>query len=415
MKTFLLLSFLFPSIVMAARGTNELDWRFESFLSFGKHQNNDSTLNPSNAVFQNPSSENLLDARADFKWLINDAKVIARPRWTLTQKTIEVQDMPKKTSTLGKADMTDLFWEQPWTRRWSTTLGLQVFQWGPSEIFNASNPFFRFQKDQQTYTFKEKGHVLARVNYSANQENSWIFISEPVSNNERFYMYEKSFVPQWMLKYEKSKRKSRNYAGLLGGQEHLGNSFIGEYGQWEVRTGHSLVFDFKHSRSHSTYRPELLDSGYINFNLVENLGWSHIGTIGYRYEGDFDFRFEYLYNSLGYSKEEWTLVKTSLTDFTNPLYEQNILRFNSSGLQLNSQNYLYTSVRITNPFSKDGLNIYFRNFYGFMDSSGSFQTESDMGVGDRLTFFGTYTQNYGKLDSEFTLRDRWSFQFGLKL
>ncbi len=414
-------SFLINAKALAQAGTNEMKWRWETYLSSTYLEKSKSEANPNNLVFSVPTYENILDTRLDLTWFINDAKVIARPRWTATQKTIEQNSLitneeTSKSSTLGKIDLTDFFWEQTWSRRWKSTMGLQVYQWGPSEIYNSTNPFFDFQKEQQTFLFKEKGKNLLRFNFSPNQENSWIFIAEPVSNNEHYPFFDRAFKPQWIFKFEKSKRRTRNYWGLLAGQEHQGNTMLGQYGQFEFKPGHSIFMDIKESQSYSFYRPEQKASGAVDFSLDgENSGrWSTLGSIGYRYEGDIDLRLEYLYNSLGYKSSDWSLVRESLTQFTNPEYVNNLMKFKESGLKIYSEKYLYFSIRVSNPFKTEDLNAFLRTFYSLSDSSGLAETEFDTAMGDYFTLFASYSYNYGKENSEFLLQNKWRFQIGLK-
>jgi hypothetical protein len=413
--SFFLFSSMIPSTGWSQAGTNEWEWQWENYFLTTSNQKTVSSLNPSNAVFATPHVENNLDSRLELKWFINDAKVIARPRWTATQKQVEKSN-ESQSSTLGKLDLTDFFWEQIWSRHWKMTMGLQVYQWGPSELFNASNPFFSFQKDQQNFTFKEKGKALVRFNFSPSQESVWVFILEPVSNREAFILHDKEFKPQWAIKFEKSKRNSRNYWALISGQEHIGNFFVGEYGQFEFKPGHSLILDFKHSQGYAAYKPQEETSGFVDFKLEneDSNNWSHLGIFGYRFEGDVDFRVEFLHNSLGFKKTDWNLTRRSLAQFLNPQYLNNLQKFNRSGLQLFSENYLYASLRVTSPFSWTDTNIYLRILESLSDSSGVTQLEMDVPWGDHFTGFASVSNNHGAKDSEFMLQSIWQYDLGLK-
>ncbi len=418
-KRTLLLLGLLAAIAQPAHATkmNELYWTFESYL-FGEQQDvAESTVNPRNLVMGLPLTTYTLDNRLEMKWLLNDAKIIARPRWTLYQDEFKNEVTgEKKTRAMGKLDISDAFVEQALTRKASVTLGLQVFQWGPGELFNPSNPFFRFNNRQQTYTYKEKGKSLVRFNYSFNMERSLILIAEPVSNNEPFWMAEKEFKPEFVIKFERNWKNTRNYYGLLAGSEAQNNPFVGEYAHYELKPGWSLYLDAKHSYELQSYRPEknLLGSYDMNLTGEKSKEWSHLGLFGFRYEGDVDFRIEYLYNSLGYSKDEFDNAVLSASNFFSTQYAQNATRFLNSGLNLMTQHYLYLSLRVMDPGSIKDVNFFLRGLASATDSSGLGQFEFDKSVGDAFVVYGSYTSFFGKENSEFKLLDDWRALVGLK-
>jgi hypothetical protein len=397
--------------------TNEVSWAFESYF-FGEQVDlAESTPNPGNAVFGSAQTVLTLDNRLNLKWLINDAKIILRPRWTIAQTRAKNETTQEtKTRTQGELDLTDAFYEQTWNRRFSSTVGLQVYQWGPGEIFNPSNPFFRFNNQQTAFAFKEKGKVLARFNYSIGMEHSLVLIGEPVSNNEPHWMSERKFKPQAALKFERNWKNTRNYYGLVGGMEGEQNPFAGEYAHYEFTEGLSAYFDAKHSHQLLYYGPALNALGSYDMVLrgEEAKVWSHLALVGFRYEGNVDFRIEYLHNSLGYKKEDFDNAILSASTFFNPNYVQNINRFALSGLNLLSQNYLYASLRIMDPWKWRDFNFYLRTLNSMLDKSGLVQTEFDKSVGDSFTAFGNYTVFSGAKNTEFRLFNDWRILLGIK-
>jgi hypothetical protein len=281
-------------------------------------------------------------------------------------------------------------------------------------VFNASNPFFRFQKDQQTFAFKEKGKVLARSNYTISPTQNLVIITEPISNNEPYWMTERNFKPQAALKYEYNPRNTRNYIGLVGGTEHQGNPFIGDYAQYEFSQGWSLFLDAKHSFGYEYFYPKRNGSGNYDFvsTADEDKQWSHIVVGGFRYEGNFDLRIEAIHNSAGYDRDNWEAAMSSISNFMTTNYTQNIHRFSNAGLNLFTQNYLYASLRVADPFSTSDMNLFLRTFNALTDNSGLVQFEFDFSSGDYMTWFGSYTTFHGKENSEFTLTDKWRAQIG---
>jgi hypothetical protein len=416
-------SLLFPMLLfccqplLAAKRTNEVQWTYESYL-FGEQQKlAESSVNPGNAVFAQPQQTLTLDNRIEMKWLINDAKVIARPRWIFTQDQVKNEmSGEEKSTTLGRVDMMDAFVEQTVNRKLSTTVGLQVYQWGPGELFNVSNPFFRFNNRQQTFTYKEKGHALVRFNYSFDLEKSLVLIGEPVSNREAFWMSEKEFKPQAALKFERTWKNTRNYYGLLAGSEAQQNPFVGEYAQYEFKPGFTIYVDAKHSYELAHYAPKANALGVYDMELVgenEQL-WSHMALAGFRYEGNVDFRIEFLHNSAGYTKTEFENATLSASNFFNPKFPQNVTRYVFSGLNFPTQNYLYLSLRIMEPGSWRDFNFYLRTLNSLTDESGLVQAEFDKGLGNSFVVYASYTYFMGRQNTEFRLLDDWKALVGLK-
>ncbi len=410
-----LLLFCYQSALAAK--TNEVRWTYESYF-FGEQQKiADSIVNPGNAVFAQPQQMLTLDNRVEMKWLINDAKVIARPRWIFTQDQVKNEfSGEEKSSTQGRLDMMDAFVEQTMSRKLSATVGLQVYQWGPGELFNVSNPFFRFNNRQQTFTYKEKGHALVRFNYSFNIEKSLVLIAEPVSNREAFWMSEKEFKPQAAIKYERTWKNTRNYYGLLLGSEAQENTFVGEYAQYEFKPGFTVYVDAKHTYDLAHYGPKDNGFGAYDMELVgenEKL-WSHMALAGFRYEGDVDFRIEVLHNSAGYTKSEFDNATLSAANYLNPKYAQNVTRYVYSGLNFPTQNYLYLSLRVMEPGSWRDFNFYLRTLNSVTDESGLVQTEFDKGLGNSFVVYASYTFFMGRENTEFRLLDNWKALAGLK-
>ncbi|MGZ5280133.1 MAG: hypothetical protein ACXWC9_09335 [Pseudobdellovibrionaceae bacterium] len=408
--------FFTSSDLMAAR-MNEVQWTFESFLFGEQAKVAETELNPGNAVFQQAHMIHTLDNRLEFKWLINDAKVIARPRWILTQHRFK-NDLTEqeKASEQGRLELSDGFIEQVLNRKLSLTGGLQVYQWGPGELFNPSNPFFRFNNRQQTFTFKEKGKVLARLNYSFDMERSLVLITEPISNRETYWLEGYEFKPQAALKFEKNWKNTRNYYGLIGGFEAQQNPFIGEYAHYEIKPGFSMYLDAKHGYELPYYGPTPNAFGSFDMELrgEKNREWSHLALLGVRYEGNVDFRVEYLHNSAGLNQADYDAAIASASNFLTPKYGQNVARFALSGLNLMTQNYLYLSLRIMEPGTIRDFNFYFRTLNSVLDHSGLVQAEFDKGIGDSFVGFGSYTLFSGKKNSEFHLLDDWKALIGLK-
>ena len=400
---------------------NDVDFRFfyEGYFYYTRLQYADSLFNLGNEVLLLPEQSGTADQRADFKLVINDGKFVFRPRVvSQIQQAKTEYTLKDEIKTEHHWNITDLFYEQQWTSQFSSTLGLQVYQWGPAEFLNVSNPFFHFNSQQKTLTYKEKGHVLARFNIDVADGHNLVFIAEPVSNNESYWYADEKFQPQAALKYEWQSAAADKYVGLVLGKPDQADFFIGEYGQIQFDSlslsGFSLYADLKHTASQKYYEP------VDRINFVEmSLGdyknkMSSLAVVGLRYEGDFDIRLEYIYNSLGYTLEQQELALVGIAQLS-PYQLQNILRFQKNGLELFSQNYLYASFRKSNPFSWQDFNFYFRSLTSLTDSSGMEQIEMDKNIGDYVGLLGSFSLFRGQRDSEFRLINDWTASVGFKL
>lgn len=392
----------------------EFAFSYEAYLFGEQRDYADSVLNLGNEVLTIPESSVFLDQRAEFKWLINDAKIILRPRIVSTQQRYKTETTLKDESTSETdINLTDAFYEQYITDRIFTTVGLQVYQWGPAEILNPSNPFFHFNTDQRSLVYKEKGKALLRLNWNAKADYNLVFMVEPVSNNEPYWITEKKFKPQVAGKFETAWTGTRNFLGLAFGIPDNADFFAGEYFQYEFTEGVSVYADAKHSVNQFFYEPQV--SGVFQRMTPSDQDGvlSTLAVAGLRYEDEFDARLEYIYNSAGYDQKmfDQALVATSQL---SPYLVDNIKRFQKSGLELVSQNYLYFSLRKTDPFAFKDLSVFFRSLTSLMDGSGVEQFEFDKSVLDWMNVFGQYSAFRGEQDTEFKLLDDWKVSFGVK-
>lgn len=392
----------------------EIKYSFDSYFYTQKNQVSDSIINPLNQVLKTPNIEYGLDLRGELKWKGRDQQVILRPRFTAFQKNMEINNQ-SASEAKGQADLTDAFYEQNWSPMFSTTLGLQVYQWGPAEFINASNPLYHFNSRQKSLIFKEKGRVLLRANLSTNKENSFVLMLEPISNNEAQWIAEDSFTPKIVFKYEKSWAQTANYLGVVLGTEEKSNPFFGEYFNCSITEGFSIYADVKHAQNRINFIPEF--SG-VNVNLVpENQlsnQWPSLGVFGLRWEDNYDVRLEYIYNGMGFTKNDLNLAIASAANMPNPNYLQNIKRFLKPGLEILGQNYLYASYRINEPFKIKEFNFYSRYIYSMQDESSQVQIEFDKAVSDSYLIFSNVSFVNGALDSEFRLVNDWQALIGFK-
>ncbi len=382
----------------------EYSWSYDAFISGTQRSISDSTINPNN-IFNFYSAASQVDQRAEVKWTEDDTKIVFRPRWI------------SETHQSDQIDISDLFYEQLWltgSKSLSTTLGLQSYQWGGAEALNPTNPFFHFDLNQRGTFFKEKGHVLARLDYSIGDQNNFSVVIEPISNNASFWIAEKNFTAQGILKFEKSFTGSRNLIGAVVGKSDQSQFFFGEEFTYEIVDGITTYLDTKQSYKNRNYRS--VQTGLVyDMAEVENESLQNFLVYGLRYEGDFDVRAEYIYNQAGYTQDEYDGAVLSAANFLSPRYASNLQRYLKPGLELLRQNYLYISIRKSDPLNIKDFNIYLREMYNLDNYYGFVQIEFDKAISNNFTILGSASKFFGDIDSEFGRFSEQSLNLGLKL
>jgi hypothetical protein len=392
----------------------EIRYSLDAYFFAQKNQLSDSSINPLNAVFKNPNLEINADLRGELKWKNGNQLGVLRPRLLSSSKNIELAGVVNQESK-SQLDLTDAFYEHYWSNEFSTTIGLQVYQWGPAEFINASNPLYHFNSRQKSLVYKEKGQILFRANFSADKENSFVLMAQPVSNNEPEWIEEDKYSAKAIIKYEKSWSETPNYLGLVAGMEEKSNPFIGEYFNYSPVEGFSIYADLKHPQNRINFTPEFNGTTYnlIFANQIKNQ-WPTLGVFGARWEDSYDMRLEYIYNGMGNTKDELKNSITSATNRLNPNYVQNLKRFLKPGLEVLGRNYLYFSYRINEPFKFKEFNFYTRYIRSLQDDSSQIQLEFDRALFESYLFFSNLSFANGAPDTEFKLINDWQAIVGFK-
>lgn len=408
-----MLSFLMCFLLQTVRA--EISYSVESYQYIQKNQVAATSINPDNQVLKSPYLGFNLDMRGELKWKNEDSQLVLRPRFEGYIQETDYGNRQTFHRNGSLLDLTDAFWQKNWGDYLSTTAGLQVYQWGPAEIMNPSNSLFHFSSQQRSVLYKEKGQVLLRANYLLNTDNNLVVIFEPVSNNRSEWIAEDTFVPKLVVKYEKSWTGSADQIGLVAGSAEKRDFYIGEYWNWMFVDGYSFYGDVKQSEKPLHYQPQT-NGPFTDLVAAEReTKWDSLAVVGLRYEGDFDLRFEYIYNQAGLNDQQYQATLTSLKQFLNPSYLQNASRFKNMGLELLLKEYLYFSYRVNEPFGWNQFNFYARQLSSVRGHSSQTQIEFDKSVGDATGLFGGVTVADGEPDSELRLLNDWSFFAGFKL
>ncbi len=419
--TFLNLRFLFILIVTIGYlpdGWSNLNLRTENYF-YGRYFKLESVqLDPSNRLFNRPDYMMDADIRPELKLTYLDQKWIVRPRWTYSFKNIHFNDTNTNvTNSEGKIDLTDAYWESIFTDELRATVGLQVYQWGPAEFLNASNPIFHLNSQQRSTIFKEKGKVLARLNVDYTRNWNQVFIYEPISNRERPWIADNTeFKPKALVKTEWISDSGFNSVGFVFGREERSMGFFGEYFSYSPVEGFSIYLDSKHTEKSPAYYPE--PNTYASESLVYNpkarSEWANFGVAGIRKEwSHLDLRCEYVYNSGGWSPEEFRDAKLTLIQ-QNPDTANNIARFASPGIELLGRAYGYVSFRFFNLGPKNNHSIALRYLYAEGDSSSTLTITHDWDFNDSINFFAEFYGSFGRKESELNLLQQQSGMLGLR-
>lgn len=421
LTTFINLRILF--ILLTTFGYFQNAWGRFSFRTenyfYGRYFNLETArLDPSNQIFNRPEYMTNADLRPELKLAYSNQKWIVRPRWTYSYESIHFPDTNTSlTHSSGKIDLTDAYWESIFTDELRTTIGLQVYQWGPAEFLNASNPIFHLNTQQRSTLFKEKGKVLVRLNVDYTRNWNQVFIYEPISNAERPWIADDpEFKPKSLVKTEWTSASGVNSIGFVFGREERAMGFFGEYFNFSPSEGFSIYLDSKHTENSPAYYPDA--NTYGSESLIYNPrvrgGWASFGVAGLRKEwSHLDLRFEYIYNTGGWTPEQFRDAKLTLAQ-QNPDTPKNFARFANPGIELLGRGYGYISLRFFNLGKKDNHSIAFRYLHAEGDSSSTLTTTYDWDFNNSINVFAEFYGSFGPQEGELNLLQQQSIMLGLR-
>lgn len=405
-----MISFLFINTCFA-----QWDYALENYLMLQHRELSEEVIASGNQFLKIPNQELSLDLRLNLKHRAEDDDLfVLRPRVEYRLKNIELNSI-RENEQSSKADISDLFYENNLTQNLSTTVGLQVYQWGPAEFINPTNPLYHFNYSQKNIYYKEKGQFLLRANYSFNRDTNVIVILQPISNNESLWLAEDKFTSKTLIKFEKIIENTANLFGFVVGKEEKQNSFIGHYFNWQLLDSTAFYADIKLAENQINYFP------VVNNTFVDIVGsefssrhWLQLSVFGLRWEGEADVRVEYIYNQAGLNSIDLENINLSTTQIFNPNYLRNINRIEKMGLELLGQHYLYSSLRVNEPFSLRDFNFYSRYLLSGQDNSGQIQIELDRLFYDEYLGFVNYSVTSGATGAEFKKYNNSQFVVGVK-
>lgn len=411
--------FFIVLIVLSAAPSawSRFSFRSENYFSGRYFSLEPVPLDSSNRIFNRPNYLGNIDIRPEFKLTFETQKWIARPRWTYTYENFHYGDSDTdETKSMGKIDLTDAYLESIWTDEIRTTLGLQVYQWGPAEFLNASNPIFHLNAQQRSTLFKEKGKVLLRLNVDYTRNWNQVFLYEPISNAEHPWIADDTFKPKSLVKTEWLGDSGTSSVGFVFGKEERGMGFLGEYFNFSPTEGFSIYLDSKHTENSPAYYPNAnaYGSESLTFDPKARRGWVNFGVVGVRNEwSHLDLRLEYVYNTAGWTTEQFRNAKATLLQL-NPDTSKNFSRFASPGLELIGRGYGYISFRFFNIGKKNNHSIAFRYLVSEADASSTLTSTYDWDFNDYISIFAEFFGSFGASESELNMLQQKSYTAGLR-
>lgn len=421
MKWLFILFFLFFEIVDAKPIRRRPRWRFSSTTNFwlqGEVSSLQETpLASHNSPFAVPKQigsfliqENFSAKKRRWEWVFRPSVGTYQRTYSLFPEEME------ETQQKIEGKINELYFSSEYNSRLIYAIGLQNYQWGPSELFSPSNPLFHFASNSQDPSYQVPGHSLLRLNYTPNDNWSLIFLYEFAPNEEKSFIYKSQFVPKGLFKAEYRLPSPTDYIGLTLGNEQMHDPFIGQYANFTMEDDFSIYFDLKQTQISKRYYPHVDYGQAPRMNLYDFHDSIYLlSLIGFRIEGDYlDFRWEEISNELGFSQSDFDKISLSFLSGDEQAKE-NMNAFLYNGRELVSKHYTYLSLRSKNLNAWLDSSFSLRGLYSHRDESSLATFQWDGSIGNRVTFFMNTQANFGKPGTEMNFLSKNRTSAGIKV
>lgn len=385
----------------------------------------DSAVNPDNAVLRLPERRAVSELRPNLKLTTSALQLIARPRIRYEMSQIEAGE--KKETPKGKADdeLSEAYGQ--WTVSDSLTFayGKQNYQWGAAEALSPSNRMFHETAQNRTVLYEAQGKSIARLNFSLGKTFTTVVMAETKENEDASpFVAEEAFQATGLVKPEVNWSNGADYFGVVLGARERGRGWVGEYFNVEVPfiDGLALYGDAAHQKGSDAWYPEQ-NAGVTTFaqNLKdESTTYTlAVGGLRYDFEGGTILRAEYVRNDAGWTQDERDLALASvdvaalqeaaaaappaapvLNADGETLYEVNLRRFLTPGLEVPGRRLAYASGHFPDLFGVKDWTFYARGAKSLTDGTVTGYASTEYKVGDAGTLAYAASGSGGRKDGE---------------
>ncbi len=380
----------------------------------------ESSRNPNNDFLEIPHYRADLEIRPDFYFDTNYVELSAKPRAKFDLRLWE--EGMREGDTEGKDD----WYVNEWLVRlkgWDRLIlsyGRENLQWGPSFLVSPSNPFFSDNGRGNTFT-EVQGmdfasllfipHLCWSTSLIVNTDEGLNSLpnSEPF---EKIYAFKIDYTGRnghGSLIYSRKESNQTDKFGFFGVWTAAEALLL--YTEGSVRKGSNAWYPVKDSSRFGASLQQIhSDDNDIRPSILAGGAYTFLngGTL----------TLEYLYNGLGYDKDEASLAYSTLQEASDDYYrtihkknsrwalktKEDILDYLSSqptdpGLRFLRRNYGMLQYHQVNIFNR--LAITLRWTQNFDDGSGQLFGLFSYSLGDYWDIFGTAAVNVGNEDTEY--------------
>jgi len=190
-------------------------------------------------------------------------------------------------------------------------------------------------------------------------------------------------------------------------------SALGGYGVWRVNDLWSFYFDGIAESKYEYFVPQKNSLGFYEIVKSENEN-KQLVNLGVRFEDSWDLRAEYIYNSIGWSAEQFSQSLAAVTQLS-PSLLKNTVRFSKPGLDLLEKHYVYLSLRIPDLGKKKEIQAFVRCLKPLQSSGVTYQVSFEQVINDAWMAYGEVIQKNGEANQSMTLADQTALSVGFKL
>lgn len=392
------------------------DWTLSSWHTYANRKPITEGLNTGNRGFSVAENELVNEIRPEVL-LTYKSWFTVKMKPSLQYSISQIQkDFPTETKTdnTTKFDLKEFFAEFLQLEDLRFQIGLLTYQWGPAELYSPSNSLFHFYRDSKSFSFIEKGYILANAIYNFSDSTNLQLLLELKSNGEPDWIRDANATKRYLFKFEHTFANSFNYLGFTFGETYRDRTFWGLYGNYVPEEGYSMYLDARVTNGDIGYHPVAKTGGIVDLELSQKVNPSVFAIAGFRFEGSVDIRLETLFFQEGFDNQEYGLWLSSLSPL-QPRFAQNLAASTQMGLEMLTRQYHYLSIRVPDLGSKNDISAALRSLFSVEGKSQLHTFSVDKPWGQSANVYFEYAANQGEKNSEFMLSEKEKVSLGIKI